>query len=200
MKRVTNEKIAELHTEIVSEEIITEEIKEKDIKILDAQNQMMEELIIEAAEHGDNNGAVNLLKDATKTEEQGILKRMSIQVFEPLINNMFIVSFPKEFEIDGWVVKSIGMPIITRNRCTDTIVVFRKLEPLISKTIINLVTKKNFDIDVKLLDKTGKSVENWGIRIKKTISVDFGGKLDYSDDGISEIKVTFKTKDCILKD
>ena len=93
------------------------------------------------------------------------------------------------------------MPIISRRKCGDTVIVFRKfIKPLTSKTIVNLVSKKNFDINVKFLDATGAPIENWCISVKKAISVDFGGFLDYSDDGVSEIKVVFKTKDCILKD
>ena len=195
MKKVLKKEITELPVEIVSEEI-----KEKDRRILDSQTQMMEELIIEAAEHGDNNGAINLLKDATKTEGNRLIYNMSANCFDPISNNMFIVSFPKEFGIDEWTIKSITMPIITRYNLTDTMVVFKKYKPSVSKTIVNLLDKKNFDIDVKFLDPIGKSVEIWCIGVKKILSVDFGGKLDYSDDGISEIKVIFKTKDCILKD
>ena len=62
----------------------------------------------------------------------------------------------------------------------------------------NLIKNKNFEITIENLDPTGVPTQRWTCYIKKVISVDFGGLVDYSNDGIQEIKIVLKTKNCIL--
>ena len=181
-------------------ENITEEIKERDKKLFESQKELMELLEKEAVEHG-KDGTAKLLKKVNETEGQKILSERSITIVETLRNNRFIVSFPKEFGIDEWCVKSITMPIISNKKCSDTIIVFNKfIEPLTSKLVLPLMNKKRFCITVKFLDSTLNPIEIWNINIKNVLSIDLGGVLNYSDDSIFEMKVIFKTKNCILKD
>lgn len=176
------------------------EAKIADQKIKEVQNEMMEELSKEAIEHGNDMAGKQLKDEAELTIGQRLTYDLSKTAYEPIINNRFIVSFPIDFNILSWNVKSIVMPVIERRKCSNTVVVFRKfISPLTSKTISDMIHNKNFEISVALLDNTGKTVETWNIKIKKVVSVDFGGEMDYSIDSISEIKVVFETKDCILK-
>jgi len=188
-------------------ENINEDTKERDEKLYESQNEFMENLVKEAIEHG-KEGSANILKRQkaygifeAETEGQKLTKEMSVKVVEPLRANRFIVSFPKEFGIPEWNIKSITMPIIEKTKCSDTVIVFNKfIEPLTSKLVIPLMNKKDFIISVKILDCVLKPVEIWDINIKKVVSIDLGGTLEYSDDSIFSMKVTFKTKKCILKD
>lgn len=177
-----------------------EQAQEKAKKIEETQNLMMEDLSKEAIEHGNESAAKTLKEEVKLTDGQSMLIDLSKGLFEPIMNNRFIVSFPTEFNIISWTVKSITMPIIEKRKCSDTVVFFRKfISPLTSDTISKILNKKNFEITVKMLYPTGETVETWAINVKKILSVDFGNVLSYEKDSVSEIKVVFKTKDCILR-
>jgi hypothetical protein len=176
-----------------------EQAQEKAKKIEEIQNLMMENLASEALKHDNENLAKIIREEIHNTEGQRMLIDLNKILFEPLMDNRFIVSFPDEFNISPYTVDSITMPIIERRKCSDTIIVFKKLSALVSKAIVGMASKKNFKIKVEQLNATGTVIETWDILVKRIYSVDFGGEMNYSNDSISKIKVIFKTKDCILR-
>ena len=170
-------------------------------RIIKAENEIIKEAINEANARRNKTSAMELKKiNKRYTEGQILTEKMKTVICEPLKNNRFIVSFPSDLNISEWTIKEITMPIIENRNCSNTVVVFKKfINESLSKKIIKLMPRKKFNITVKFLDATGVQIVVWSFEILKILSVDFGGKLSYDNDNISEITVVFKTKDLILK-
>ena len=145
---------------------------------------------------------MNLLNETFYLKGSEILDELKIQPlkYEPIRNNRFVVKFPKEIGIAAWTIDSISTPNIFNGKWNNTNV---NIKNLISENtpmcvLDNLLKKKNFEITLEFLDPVGASIQKWNISIKKIISVDFGGIIEYGNDSVNLISVVMQTKKCNL--
>lgn len=166
-------------------------------KLKEAQNQLMNETIEDAKQHGSN---IELIKkQLDKSKSPGGLALDDFFKHEPIRVNRFLVEFPKEFNIESWAVESIKMPKIVNKKWENTEITLRQfISHARNETVMAIIPKKNFELKIKLLDPTGEVVAGWGIDIKKIISVDFGGTFNYMSDGIPRTNIILKTKKCTV--
>ena len=121
-------------------------------------------------------------------------------IYEPIRNNRFVVKFPSEIGIQSWTVDSISTPNIINGKWNNTNVNIMNLisENTPIRVLDNLLKNKNFDVTFEFLDPTGVSIQKWIINIKKVISIDFGGLIEYGNDKINIISIVMETKKCNL--
>ena len=129
--------------------------------------------------------------DNFKKYDKGIL------IFEPTRPKQFIVNLPKEVNIPAWQVSSIKLPNYKLGSWEDTEIEFYDLinhdGTTTSKNIYNnLLSKKDFKVEVLLLDNTGYVLQTYEIEIGYTSLIDFD-KLDYNSDERIKTKVSFRT-------
>jgi len=130
-------------------------------------------------------------------------KNESLTECEPKRKNRFIITFPKEYDIDSWIVNTSTMPKYTNDKWENMEITFK--DPIgysTSERLYKLVVTKDkstiltqFTID--MLDPTGVLVEKWLIGIQEIISIDFGD-LDYSNTDMLNPKIIIKPSYCIL--
>lgn len=139
-----------------------------------------------------------------------ILEKLPIP-FEVKRNNRFVVEFPKEIEIESWVIQSITKPKLI-NGCWANIdiVMLDPINPSTSQAVMKMIeycdknkpslfSKKRslFTFTIKVLDPVGVEVEEWVINVEEFLSADFGN-VDYSSDDIQKIKISLQPLNCKL--
>lgn len=131
---------------------------------------------------------------------------------EPKRNNRFVVEFPKEFDIESFVIQSITKPKWNNGKWDNIeIAMLDLIDPSTSHRVMKLIDLKNkiktgffskrknlFSLYLKSLDPTGAEIEEWVIDVQDLIYVDFGN-LNYGNDGIPSIKLVLKVSNCKLK-
>lgn len=120
---------------------------------------------------------------------------------EPIIKNRFKVIFEDNIDIKSWFVSDITMPCFENNYFNDIEITFLSvISPNTSQLLFdNFKSRKNFTFTIDMLDCTLKTVQQWIIYVKKVKSIDFGGKLNYSDNDLLKPKVIFEVENVILK-
>jgi hypothetical protein len=132
-------------------------------------------------------------------------------VCEPKRQNLFMVNFPKEFNIESWLVTKIFRPKFIDNKWANIEIVFKDpVAPSSTKPLFNLIkfTEKFksytapqqlplFLFEITMLDPTGVVVEKWQIAVEEIVMIDFG-KCDYGSDEIQEPKMIIKPSYCTL--
>lgn len=121
-------------------------------------------------------------------------------LYEPKRNNRFIVTFPEEFGIKNFVVKSLNRPTchiledysISWNNIS--FVFYDPISPSTTQVLMeNVRTKKIFqtiNVLLEILDPVGIVVEKWNIKGKfKYFNF---GELDYENDGLITILADFE--------
>lgn len=139
---------------------------------------------------------------STENGEKTLVEKIA---YEPFIRNRFIVRFPSEMGVHSWFVKSITMPSLQidiegKDIWDDITVKFRSfIGPSTPQAIMeNLKPAKDFEMNIEFLDPSQVTVQKWNIEVEKTLSIDFGGTASYEADGIQEIVVILRPKNCIL--
>jgi hypothetical protein len=121
--------------------------------------------------------------------------------YELKLANRFIVKFPKEFDIQEWLIQSIETPkYIDGNWSNITIKFIDVIGKSSSIKIYNsLITKKidNFKIILEYLDPTGVVVSSADIFVEKVLSIDFDD-LSYNDDKVVQPTIILKVKDFVI--
>lgn len=120
---------------------------------------------------------------------------------EPIIKNRFKVIFENDIDIKPWLVSDITMPCFENDKFNDIEITFLSvISPSTSQLLFdNFKSCKNFTFTIDILDCTTKTVQQWVICVKKVKSIDFGGKLNYSDNTLLKPKVIFEVENVILK-
>lgn len=129
--------------------------------------------------------------------------------------NRFIVEFPKEFDIESWLVRSISRPHFKNNKWENIEMTFMDpIGPSTSERLFKLINKYKkkglfsflkkdiFTFQIQSLDPVGQVVETWSVDVKELVSVDFG-KYDYGvkdEDSLQIIKMILKPSNCTLID
>lgn len=131
---------------------------------------------------------------------------IKIKQFEPKKNNRYLVEFPKKFEFQEYVFKSIMKPNFVNGKWGYIRIEFYDpIECSTSKSLYNLIrfyqSNKDlsplFDFSIKSLDPCGVVIEEWIISVKEIIEINFG-QLDYSDDNMEEPFMIIKPLNCTL--
>jgi hypothetical protein len=126
--------------------------------------------------------------------------------YEPKRKNRFIVEFPKEFELEPWLVNNIDRPKYVNYKWEEMEVTFK--DPICnssSEALFKLIkfveTFKDHQVSplflfyITMLDPTGVAVEKWEIAVEELISINFGD-LDYGSDECQEPKMIIKPAYC----
>lgn len=129
--------------------------------------------------------------DNFKKYDKGIL------IFKPTHINWFIVKLPEDINIPEYQITSIKLPNYKLGSWEDTEITFHDLinhdGTTTSKNIYNnILRKKDFKIEVLLLDNTGYVLQTYEIEIDSVSSIDFD-TLDYNNDEYIKPKVSFRT-------
>jgi len=130
-----------------------------------------------------------------------------ITQLEPQIINRFLIEFPEEFNIKSWHVLRVNKPKFTDGKWENIKFIFN--EPIGSSASIGLISiinylninkNKNLKFEIKLqsLDPVGLVIEEWIIKVKNVLTIDFG-ELDYEDNGFQYPNLVVEPLDCILK-
>jgi hypothetical protein len=132
---------------------------------------------------------------------------MNIKNYEPKKINLFIVEFPKEFDIQSWAIQKINKPYFLNNKWGNITVSFIDTIPeSASKGLYNIINflKENiktdkilFEISIKTLDPVGNVVEEWIIQVEEVLNINFGN-LNYADKNYQEPTLLIKPYNCIL--
>jgi hypothetical protein len=135
--------------------------------------------------------------------------------YEPKKINRFVVNFPKEFEIESWMVQKINKPRFEKNGWQDIEIDFiDTIAPSTSQKLFKLISLKNnkkfqfvdlfkkykkpmFEFTISAIDPTGVEVEKWIIFVNAVVYVDFS-EFNYDDDNITQLKMILKPLDCVL--
>ena len=120
--------------------------------------------------------------------------------------NRFAVEFPEEFGIKLWSVTSSDKPRFSNGEWENIKVTFHDfIEPSTSQALFRVVnflkTNKDvvkFEFKINSLDPTGVVVEQWVIRVKNVLTINFG-ELDYKNDSFQELTLILKPLDCVLE-
>lgn len=124
----------------------------------------------------------------------------SAKIVEPIKKSKFIVEFPQELNIESWSIYSITMPTINNgNKYGKMSIMFRKfIEPLTSKAVLGLINKKNYNIEVKIVNDIHDVVETWVVTVHKLKHIHFDSysysSLDSDNDNVTLINAEFKVK------
>jgi len=132
----------------------------------------------------------------------------SFKPYEPKVCDRFLVEFPEEFQFVQWSVRTINKPKFTNGEWeniklefTDPIgpstsqSLYRVVEYLIKKK--NLGDDSMFDIKNKSLDPVGVVIDEWIIKIKEILTINFGD-LDYQNNDILKPYLIIKPRYCKL--
>ncbi len=120
--------------------------------------------------------------------------------------NRFTVEFPEDFGVKIWSVTSSDKPRFSDGEWENIKVTFHDfIEPSTSQALFRVVkflkTNKDvvkFEFKINSLDPTGVVVEQWVIRVKNVLTINFG-ELDYKNDSFQELTLILKPLDCILE-
>jgi hypothetical protein len=120
--------------------------------------------------------------------------------------NRFAVEFPEKFNIKLWSVTSSDKPRFTNDEWENIKITFNDfIEPSTSQALFRVVnflkTNKDvvkFEFKINSLDPTGVVVEQWLVRVKNVLTINFG-ELDYKKDSFQELTLIVKPLDCILE-
>jgi len=136
-------------------------------------------------------------------------------VYEPKRQNRFLVSFPKNFGIEPWYVRSVTRPRYTfsikgKGKWDVMEITFiDPIKPSTSESLFKLTTmveelKKSqkvglplFTFDISTLDPTGVVVENWTIDVRSIVYIDFG-MSNYENDDVQTPKMVIRPARCTL--
>jgi len=134
---------------------------------------------------------------------------------EPKKVNRFLITFPTEFNIEQYMVKSASRPSYNQHFGTGTffsrhsqpittwddidIVFYDLISPSSAQIIMGLLRENkfnNFQFKLEMLGPIGDVVEEW--EITGTVSKVSFGDLDYSSNEISNISMTISPSTCVL--
>lgn len=127
--------------------------------------------------------------------------------FEPKMNNQFFVHFPESFDIQKWVVRFVSRPSydFESQKWQDVDLIFiDPIEPSTTKRLYAVLNefkgKKGnplFRFNIQSLDPTGVVVEEWEIRVKKILGIDFGYS-NYEEAQVQTIHMVVRPCTCKL--
>jgi hypothetical protein len=124
-------------------------------------------------------------------------------VYEPKMNNRFTTVWPKEFDLQSWVLKSAARPMyhIFNDKWEDMLFSFYDpIAPPTSQSLYKLIdngkVKDEFTFELHLLGPVGDVVEKWEIT-GKIKAIDFGA-LNYDKSKVTEIFMAFTPSKCNL--
>lgn len=126
--------------------------------------------------------------------------------FEPMRRNRFLVTFPESFNISPYFVHQVNRPSMRMNfnglhEWDDIeITLHDPIAPSLSQNIFELmnsdVIHQPMTFLIQMLDPVGTVVSEWSIW-GRVSEINYG-MLDYSDDSLSEIKMTISVSNAIL--
>jgi hypothetical protein len=128
--------------------------------------------------------------------------------YEPKYCNKYLVEFPEEFQFVRWCVTNINKPKFTNGEWENIKLEFTDpIGPSTSQSLYRvveyLIKKKNsgdnsmFDIKIQSLDPTGVVIDEWIIKIKEILTINFGD-LDYQNNDILKPYLIIKPRYCEL--
>jgi hypothetical protein len=136
------------------------------------------------------------------------MENLKTMQYEPKRNNIFLVEFPEQFNIESWAVQKINKPKYTNGEWEDIKIEFiDPIRPSTSQSLFGIVNflktndsndKKLFDVKIKSLDPTGVDIEEWVVSVEKVLTINFG-ELDYGDDKMQQPYLILKPFACVLK-
>ena len=126
--------------------------------------------------------------------------------FEPMRTNRFLVTFPESFNISPYFVRMVSRPtmIVSQHGLHEwediDITLYDPISPSMSQNIFQLMSSdlitQPMTFLIQMLDPTGVVVSEWLIW-GRVSSIDYG-MLDYSDDSLTEIKMTISVSNATL--
>lgn len=123
--------------------------------------------------------------------------------FEPKQSNRWIVKFPEEFGIEGWMVKHVT-PVIYNaeyRKWNDiTITLWDAIPKSSSKALSDLIQKgtyHNFLLQMTILGPVGDEVEHFYFEKCDIKSIHFG-ETDYNIKDFKVVKLIVSYKKCII--
>jgi hypothetical protein len=129
--------------------------------------------------------------------------------YEPKRNNLFLVEFPKQFNLKSWTIQKINKPNYTNNKWENIKIEFIDTiaAPSASQSLFKIVeflkTNENdskilFEIKINSLDPTGVAIDEWVVYVKNVPTINFG-ELDYSNDELQTPFLIVEPLNCVLK-
>lgn len=132
---------------------------------------------------------------------------MELNGYEPKMNNRFVVEFPKEFELESWLVTKINRPKFNFETNAWENIKIDFVDPVAistSKKLLNIINNLGSEkdildnkINIKTLDPTGVTVENWIIVIDKILLIDLGDS-DYGNNEMQSPYMVIKPLYCTI--
>lgn len=126
--------------------------------------------------------------------------------YEPMRVNRFLVTFPESFNILPYFVRMVNRPSMRIEQYglhewdDINITLYDPISPSMSQNVFELINSdlitQPMTFLIQMLDPTGIVVSEWSIW-GRVSSIDYG-MLDYSDDSITEIKMTISVSNDIL--
>lgn len=127
--------------------------------------------------------------------------------YEPKKTNRFVVEFPEEFGIETFTVFKTNNPEFIDGQWQNIEIIFRDyVGASVTEGLYNIINfaKTNndkkilFNVEIKMLDPVGVSVQCWDISVEKIVEISFGN-LDYSVDEVLCPYIVIKPFDCVLE-
>jgi hypothetical protein len=132
---------------------------------------------------------------------------IKIPPFESKLNNRFFVQFPESFDIQKWVIHSVARPKydFQKGKWLDMeLTLIDPIEPSTSERLEKLIEdfkgksgKPLFTFYIQSLDPRNAVIEQWEIRVKKVLFIDFGHSR-YGDDQVQKIHMLIRPCRCSL--
>ena len=132
-----------------------------------------------------------------------------LESYEPKRLNRWVLNFP-DLEIKEWYIAKAQRPKFVRRKNwlgfysgykvdKFEIVLRDPISPSMALATFDLIKKdkRKLEFTLEMLDPTGVVVEKWVILDCEIIEIDFG-ELDYTNDGIAEVKLILQPYDAHL--
>lgn len=175
----------------------------------DKFNEYIEKRKLDVPLYDPQTGEPNLNYEKLTGKKNPILqlRKMPLQ-YEPKRKNRFIITFPKNFGIESWVVSDTSRPSVTIKNKKFLGITYKKvieweriymklvdpIGPSSADGVMKIIEESTlFNYILEMLDPTGMSVEKWYLKDCTLESVDFG-TLSYKSDGLATINLVIVPK------
>lgn len=208
-----------MHDMFRNSEHLNKEHKDRIQKLLKLSDEDMEKLNTPTVELGDGDKGITIESNERlvrkKTAEDFVNKPVNLDKavkygklptpYEPKKENRFLVTLPKYFDIDSWVVSDIDCPRyrVGMGWAPINIRFVDPIGPSTSQRLHKLVEDiekngvKPFNYTHESLDPTGVVIQKWEIKGCHIEEIDFGYD-SYSSDNIKYIHMRVKPITCHL--
>ena len=128
-----------------------------------------------------------------------ILFKTSLPELEPKKDNRFEIILPEKFGIPSYMVQSAEKPKIRNGNWENIKIGFLDvIEPSSPQLLMNMLKSNEiFSFIFHHLDPIGVPVEEWEIKVRKIVGVDFGN-VDYGCDKINIVTMELGIIECKL--